>query len=158
MSVSCIELFMLAEKTHRQFLDVIQCEIDRLRIRDINSVRALILLNIDDAEMTASELIYRGCYLGTNVSYNLKKLTDAGYIDQVRSTHDRRVIMVRNSAKGIEICSMLREMTDRNSARMSEEFLRPEGLVACAKTLGALQRFWARSTHPQPQSVASIAA
>ena len=158
MTTNCLEIFTLAERCHRQFLDVIQFEVDRIRIRDLNSVRALILLNIGDAEMTVSELIYRGCYLGTNVSYNLKKLTESGYVDQVRSSHDKRVIMVRNSAKGLAICAALTEMTDRNAALMVEDSLQPESLVACAKPLGALQRFWVRTTeqrtYPELQMVA----
>ncbi|HEY2660205.1 MAG TPA: MarR family transcriptional regulator, partial [Caulobacteraceae bacterium] len=105
-----LDLFVLAERLHRQFLEVIQLELDRLNIRDINDVRALMLLNIGDSEMTASELLWRGCYLGSNVSYNLKKLTETGYVIQERSQHDRRVIMVRNSEKGQALCTLLRDM------------------------------------------------
>ncbi len=119
-------------------------ELDRLKIRDINNVRALILLNIADDEMTVSELIYRGCYLGTNVSYNLKKLTDAGYVEQVRSPHDRRVMMVRNSTKGHAIRTALQNMTDRTCELMSDEALQPEKLAACLKTLSTLHGFWGR--------------
>ena len=108
-----LDLFVLAERLHRQFLEVIQLELDRLNIRDINDVRALMLLNIGDSEMTASELLWRGCYLGSNVSYNLKKLTETGYVIQERSQHDRRVIMVRNSEKGMALCGVLKAMNDR---------------------------------------------
>ena len=145
MSTTCIQIFNLAERSHRQFLDVIQLELDRLKIRDLNNIRALILLNIASSEMTVSELIYRGCYLGSNVSYNLKKLTDAGYVEQVRSSHDRRVIMVRNSKKGRAVCAALQEMTNRTCSMMSDEALRPENLLACLKTLSALQSYWART-------------
>ena len=95
--------------------------------------------------MTVSELIYRGCYLGSNVSYNLKKLTDADYIEQVRSSHDRRVIMVRNSKKALAVCAALQEMTNRTSSLMSEEALKPENLATCLKTLSALQNYWGRA-------------
>ena len=79
MSTACGQIFNLAERSHRQFLEVIQLELDRLQVRDINNIRASILLNIGDSEMTVSELVYSGCYLGTNVSYNLRKLSEAGY-------------------------------------------------------------------------------
>src|SRR5580698_4418452 len=102
-----VDLFVLAERLHRQFLEVIQLELDRLNVRDINDVRAIMLLNIADCEMTASELLWRGCYLGSNVSYKLKKLTEAGYVIQERSQHDRRVIMVRNSERGMALCGVL---------------------------------------------------
>ena len=32
------------------------------------------LFNIGDAEMTVGELTLRGCYLGSNVSYNVRKM------------------------------------------------------------------------------------
>ena len=44
------------------------------------------LFNIGDAEMTVGELTLRGCYLGSNVSYNVKKMVENGYLVQQRST------------------------------------------------------------------------
>src|SRR5205823_14986505 len=42
------------------------------------NVQALMLFNIVDAEVTVGELTSRGCYLGSNVSYNVKKLVESG--------------------------------------------------------------------------------
>jgi DNA-binding MarR family transcriptional regulator len=144
------ELIMLAESTHQQFLESIQIELDRRNIRDINDVRALMLLNIADAEMTVSELLWRGCYLGTNVSYNLKKLTEAGYVIQTRSSHDRRVVMVRNAPKGLELCEMLREMTVRRSQTLADSGLDEAALDTCRRTLKTLQRTWAQPLQRGP--------
>src|SRR5580658_926410 len=114
-----LEAVVLAERLHRQFLEFVQLELDALRLRDINNVRAMIVLNIGRAEMTASELLWRGCYLGSNVSYNLRKLTETGYVIQERSQHDRRVIMVRNSEKGQALCGLLKDMNERHIAALS---------------------------------------
>ena len=65
----------LIERLHRLLLDVIKDEFERLGRVDVNSVQALLLYNIGDAELTAGELTSRGYYLGSNVSYNLKKLS-----------------------------------------------------------------------------------
>jgi DNA-binding MarR family transcriptional regulator len=111
-------------------------------------VRALILLNIGDAEMTASELLWRGCYLGSNVSYNLKKLTEAGYVEQERSAHDRRVVIVRNSKKGLELCAQLKVMNARHLEAMSRANFKIEDLNICRHTLRALQQFWSRTIQP----------
>jgi DNA-binding MarR family transcriptional regulator len=148
IDVNYLEVLGLAERVHRQFLDVIQLELDALGIRDINSVRALIMLNIGEAEMTASELLWRGCYLGSNVSYNLKKLTDAGYVIQERSTHDRRVVIVRNSEKGLELCAMLKAMNARHLDAMSLANFKLEDLDTCRRTLRSLQQFWSRMIQP----------
>jgi DNA-binding MarR family transcriptional regulator len=147
-NVNYLEVLVLAERLHRQFLEVIQLELDSLGVRDINNVRALILLNIGEAEMTASELLWRGCYLGSNVSYNLKKLTEAGYVIQERSTHDRRVVIVRNSEKGLELCSMLKSMNARHLDAMSRANFKLEDLNICRHTLRALQQFWSRTIQP----------
>ncbi len=90
----------LIERLHRLLLDVIKDEFERLGRADVNSVQALLLYNIGDAELTAGELTSRGYYLGSNVSYNLKKLVDAGYINHQRSTTDRRSVRVASPKKG----------------------------------------------------------
>lgn len=148
MQVEYLEVVALAERLHRQFLDIIQLELDVRGIRDINNVQALILHNIGDSEMTVSELMWRGCYLGSNVSYNLKKLTEAGYIDQTRSQHDKRVMMVRVSEKGIQLCAILKNMNERHVAALSKGDLKSEDLAACRQTLRGLQQFWSRSVEP----------
>jgi DNA-binding MarR family transcriptional regulator len=145
-----LDLFVLAERLHRQFLEVIQLELDRLNVRDINDVRALMLLNIGDCEMTASELLWRGCYLGSNVSYNLKKLTEAGYVIQERSQHDRRVIMVRNSERGMALCGVLKEMNDRHIAALNQANCREEDLMTCRQMLRTLHHVWSRAADMKP--------
>ena len=148
MQIDYLEVVALAERLHRQFLDVIQLELDVRGIRDINNVQALILHNVGDAEMTVSELMWRGCYLGSNVSYNLKKLTDTGYIVQQRSAHDKRVMMVRVSEKGAELCDVLRHMNARHVEALSRGSLNSEDIATCRQTLRGLQQFWSRAIEP----------
>jgi DNA-binding MarR family transcriptional regulator len=142
-----LDIFTSAERLHRKFLDAIQTELDALQYRDINNVRALILLNIGESEMTASELLWRGCYIGSNVSYNLKKLTETGYVIQTRSSHDKRVIMVRNAAKGLALCERLQAMNGRHIAELtnggaSTSF---EDILTCRKTMRSLERICNRA-------------
>jgi DNA-binding MarR family transcriptional regulator len=80
----------LIERLHRQCLEVIKVELDRGGIRDLSNVQAMILFNIGDDELTVGELTQRGYYLGSNVSYNVKKMVENGYLIQERSRHDRR--------------------------------------------------------------------
>src|ERR1700692_3331448 len=95
-----VQVISLVERLHRQFLEVVKLEIEGLGIHDINNIQGLILYNIGDAEMTVGELTLRGCYLGSNVSYNVKKMVENDYLVQERSEHDRRSIHVRLSEKG----------------------------------------------------------
>lgn len=140
-----LEVISLVERLHRHFLEVVKLELDGLGIHDINNVQGLMLFNIGDAEMTVGELTLRGCYLGSNVSYSLKKLTDTGYIVQERSTHDKRVIMVRLSEKGAELCAVLKNMNARHIEGLSKVDLKSEDIAVCRQTLRGLQQFWSRS-------------
>src|ERR1700757_4712697 len=109
-----LETLNLVERLHRQLLDVIKDELDRRDEREINSVQALLLFNVGDQELTAGELRSRGHYLGSNVSYNLKKLVEAGYIHHERSEADRRSVLVNLTDKGEAVRDMLREMFERH--------------------------------------------
>ena len=113
-----LETLNLVERLHRQLLDVIKDELDRRDEREINSVQALLLFNVGDQELTAGELRTRGHYLGSNVSYNLKKLVESGYIHHERSEADRRSVLVRLTAKGEAVRDMLKELFDRHLASL----------------------------------------
>src|SRR5258708_5587903 len=109
-----LETLNLVERLHRQLLDVIKDELDRRDEREINSVQALLLFNVGDQELTAGELRTRGHYLGSNVSYNLKKLVESGYIHHERSDVDRRSVHVSLTEKGNEIRDVVTKLFDRH--------------------------------------------
>jgi DNA-binding MarR family transcriptional regulator len=109
-----LECLNLVERLHRQLLDVIKDELDRRGEREINSVQALLLFNIGDQELTAGELRTRGHYLGSNVSYNLKKLVESGYINHERSDSDRRSVHVSLTEKGRDIREIVIKLFDRH--------------------------------------------
>lgn len=111
---SYLDTLNLVERLHRQLLDVIKDELDRRDEREINSVQALLLFNVGDQELTAGELRTRGHYLGSYVSYNLKKLLESGYIHHERSEADRRSVLVRLTRKGEAVRDMLKELFDRH--------------------------------------------
>src|ERR1700727_4073504 len=113
-----LETLNLVERLHRQLLDVIKDELDRRDEREINSVEALLLFNVGDQELTAGELRTRGHYLGSNVSYNLKKLVEGGYIHHERSEVDRRSVLVRLTRKGEAVREMLHVLFDRHLASL----------------------------------------
>src|SRR5215475_6560558 len=97
----------MIERLHRLLLDLIKDEFERVGRTDVNSVQALLLFNIGDVELTAGELKTRGLYLGSNVSYNLKKLVESGYIHHQRSRTDCRFVRVRLTEKGREVCDVV---------------------------------------------------
>jgi len=138
-----LETLNLVERLHRQLLDVIKDELDRRDEREINSVQALLLFNIVDQELTAGELRSRGHYLGSNVSYNLKKLVEAGYIHHERSEVDRRSVLVRLTRKGEAVRDMLHELFNRHLGSLEAVGNVAQGDFESMNTsLKRLERFW----------------
>ncbi len=139
-----LESLTLIERLHRQLLDVIKDELDRTGQGDVNSVQALLLFNIGDSELTAGELRTRGHYLGSNVSYNLKKLVEAGYIHHERSELDRRSVRVRLTEKGRQVWQLVAALYDRHISAITEiGVLADDDLGAINKVLQQIERFWA---------------
>ena len=140
-----LEVISLVERLHRHFLEVVKLELDGLSIHDINNVQGMMLFNIGDAEMTVGELTLRGCYLGSNVSYNVKKMVENGYLEQERSVHDRRSIHVRLTEKGRTLRNKLSDMHRRHIEMLSQTAVSDEDLGAVTLTLRRLERFWIRA-------------
>jgi DNA-binding MarR family transcriptional regulator len=139
-----IKIIALLEQLHRQFLELVRLELDGLGVRDINNAQSLLLFNISDPQMTVGDLVLRGCYLGSNVSYNVKKMVKNGYLIQERSTHDRRVIYVRPTEKGTKLRDKLQQMHERQVKMLHQSAITYGDLQALTATLGRLERFWVR--------------
>ena len=138
-----LESLGLLERLHRLMLDVVKDEFERVGVLDVNAVQALLLFNVGDNEVTAGELKTRGYYQGSNVSYNLKKLVEMGYMHHQRCQIDRRSVRVRLTAEGQRIRAMVAELFDRHA-----EGLEGRGIVDMAAledanaALRRIERFW----------------
>lgn len=133
----------LIERLHRRFLDVVKAELDRLGLQDINNVQAMILYNIGDDDLTVGELTLRGYYMGSNVSYNVKKMVENDYIVQERSVHDKRSVRVRLSEKGKKLNAALEKMYHKHEELIRTTDLSKEKLELLNASLKQLERFWA---------------
>lgn len=138
-----LESLTLVERLHRRLLDVIKNEFDREGRGDVNAVQALLVYNIGDSELSAGELRSRGYYLGSNVSYNLKKLVDQGFILHQRSRTDRRSVKVSLTQKGKAVAGIVDGLYNRHLMSIekvggisSDEFIRMN------VSLQRLERFW----------------
>ena len=154
MTNGYLEVISLVERLHRHFLEVVKLELDGLGIHDINNVQGLMLFNIGDTEMTVGELTTRGCYLGSNVSYNVKKMVENGYIVQERSVHDRRSIHVQLTQKGRDLRDRLSAMHKRHVEMLSQTQITDADLQGVAVTLRRLERLWMRASDPLGQFAA----
>lgn len=156
------ETIRLIERLHRQFLEVVKGELDRIGIEDINNIQALILANIGREELTVGELTNRGYYLGSNVSYNVKKMVENGYLEQERSAHDRRSVRVKVSEKGLNLCDQIETLHQRHIDAMSQGVMTMQDLETLNQSLHSLERFWsdnlAYGNRVMPEGVSVSAA
>lgn len=146
MSKPYFEIIRLIERLHRHFLDVLRTELRRLGIDDINAVQALLLYNIGENEVVIRDLKDRGYYQGSNVSYNIKALTEYGYITQERSAHDRRSVRLKLTDKGLNLCSAVRTLQDNLSGVFGDEDS-AKALQDTVDTMLRLERTWSDFIH-----------
>ena len=138
-----VETLALIERLHRLLLDVIKDEFERLGLLDVNSVQALLLYNIGDNEVTAGEMKSRGYYQGSNVSYNLKKLVDGGYMHHQRCSIDRRSVRIKLTDKGREVRDVVAGLFDRHSGQLTDiDALSGGRRAEMISDLRRLERFW----------------
>lgn len=138
-----LESLTLVERLHRRLLDVIKDEFDRRNRGDVNSVQALLLYNIGDKELTASELRTRGYYLGSNVSYNVKKLVEMGYLHHARSRIDRRSVRISLTPKGKEVHDIVASLYDKHATTVEQiGGVSTDEFRTVNTALTRLERFW----------------
>ncbi|SEQ25897.1 MarR family winged helix-turn-helix transcriptional regulator [Thalassovita taeanensis] len=140
---SYLDALALVERLHRLLLDVIKDEFERVGVLEINAVQALLLFNIGDNEVTAGELKTRGYYQGSNVSYNLKKLVEMGYMHHQRCEIDRRSVRVKLTLKGREIRDVIQELFARHADGLEAKgVLGPDGIDEITVSLRRVERYW----------------
>jgi len=138
-----LDALSLVERLHRLLLDVIKDEFERVGVLEINAVQALLLFNIGDNEVTAGELKTRGYYQGSNVSYNLKKLVEMGYMHHQRCEVDRRSVRVRLTEKGRNIRDVVSGLFERHAEGLEGRgVLGPDGIDQIATALRRVERYW----------------
>lgn len=142
-----LDALTLVERLHRLLLDVIKDEFERVGVLEINAVQALLLFNIGDNEVTAGELKSRGYYQGSNVSYNLKKLVDMGYMHHQRCEIDRRSVRVRLTEKGRAVRDVVSDLCMGHATGLQDKgVLDMNGLDEIATALRRVERYWTDQT------------
>ena len=138
-----LEALTMVERLHRRLLDVIKDEFDRRGRSDVNAVQALLLYNIGDKELTAGELRTRGYYLGSNVSYNVKKLVEMGYLHHARSRIDRRAVRISLTEKGDDVHKIVVGLYEKHATTVEQiGGVLAGDFVRLNQALARLERFW----------------
>ena len=147
MNNGCIDISIYGEKNYKLFLEAIKQELDRSKYTDLTAIQALILLNINDNAVTIGEVLSRGYYLGSNASYNIKKLTKTGYIAAVPSDYDKRAIIIQLTKKGIELCSKIDTALSNHLELAIKKTKIKLDMDAGLEFLKNVERFWNEVLH-----------
>jgi len=143
MMAGYLDTLAMVERLHRLLLDVIKDEFERLGMLDINAVQALLLFNIGDNEVTAGELKSRGYYQGSNVSYNLKKLVEMGYMHHQRCEIDRRSVRVRLTDKGRQVRDVVKDLFARHAEGLENKgAVDTDAIDQINHMLKRVERYW----------------
>lgn len=142
-----LELTRSIERMHRRFLDVLRAELNRLGIRDINGVQALLLANIGEEQIMIRDLVERGYYQGSNVSYNIKRLSEMGYLEQERSAHDRRSVSIMLTPKAMTVVEKIRALEERIAGRLQEQDVNGSEVAGVCEVLRLVERAWTDFIH-----------
>ena len=140
MSKSYIDLVLNAERLYRVFLDVMRIELKRLKIDDLNNTQALILYNIGKDKITVGDIISRKYYLGSNVSYNLKKMIEMDYVKQERSAFDKRTIFVTLTKKGMTLFDAIEKALANHTKTLTKEHISESKLDSMESDIRVMEK------------------
>lgn len=137
---------VMIEKLHRTFLEVLKIELNKLRIRDISNIQSLLLYNIGRNKMTVGELTARGCYLGTNVTYSLRKMVESGYLFQCPVDHDRRSSEVSLTDKGLEMYEVIDNIIDNQANGLQKSDIDDKMIKDMDRTMTDIEKYLKKSS------------
>lgn len=143
-SEAYLESLQILERLHRLLLDLVKDEFERLGRTDLTPIQAMLIYNLGTAEVTAGELRSRGMYQGSNVSYNLKKLVELGYVHHERCEMDRRSVRVRLTPNGQEVRDAVAALFARHAEGLDMSgVLDDPPIEAVNLQWRRVERFWA---------------
>ncbi|MBP2230852.1 DNA-binding MarR family transcriptional regulator [Azospirillum agricola] len=135
-------LARLIERMHRRYLDVVRVSLLKQGIEDVGPVQALMIMLIGEDELSVRDLMERGYYLGSNASYSLKILVDAGYINRAANQRDRRTARLQLTDKGRALRAELTKLEQLQAEALVRNEAEVRDLKAAYRTLRRLDRVW----------------
>jgi len=141
--ITHFELGRTLERANRRFATFLQAEMTRLGVREIGPAHAMLLMTIGNDELSVGQLMDRGPYGGTNLSYYLKQLGECGYVERIPLPRDRRTIRVRLTKKAQDLCADLTEVAAKYHKLVTGDPEDMRRLEVAFQTLDRLERAWA---------------
>lgn len=140
-----LDLMRVIERMHRRHLDLLRADLMRHGVDDVSPAQVMMLFTIGTGDISVRNLIERGYYLGSNASYSLKRLIEAGYVQRTTSERDRRSARLRLSDKGLELCRLVRTVDQDYQVRLVRGQDQAHDLNVTYRTLVRLEQEWTQA-------------
>jgi DNA-binding MarR family transcriptional regulator len=98
-----IEGIVLLKKWHYLFLSHIKIFLEEVQNPDLSPRQALIIYSLGTRRVKVKDVVLDHFYEGCNPSYNIKKMTNAGYLLAHPCLKDRRIIYLSLGPKGYQV-------------------------------------------------------
>ncbi len=147
MKNSCIDFYTSIVQAQKSFLELIEHELKLINEENLSAVQALIILNIGDNDVSLGDLVLKRGYSGSNASYNIKKIANEGYIEQIPSPHDKRSLILRLTNKGTDVFKKLKSAIDKHSQKLEHVVFDRVNYSRVSKFLREISNYWRNSTN-----------
>jgi len=143
----------LIDRLQAKHHEIIARMLEARNLTELTAVQAVMLYNLGDREIMAGEMRSRGIYLGSNVSYNLKKLVGLGYLEQRPSPHDKRASHVRLTEKG----KAIHDLVGQTYAAHVQKILATcpidfQDVINLENILQVVDQFWSQELYIQSKA------
>lgn len=135
-----VDLLHTVERAQRQLHETVGSELERAGVSDVTAVQALLLFHLGSETLTAAEIMHSGRYLGSNVSYNLKKLSELGRLE---TTRDGGAPRFAATPSGRAIQQRLWALFNRQHMALQPVCsMKDSDVAAATAALKKLERYW----------------
>ncbi|WP_162914465.1 MarR family winged helix-turn-helix transcriptional regulator [Taklimakanibacter lacteus] len=135
------QMLQSIELLHRRFLDVLTTELGR-REKGLSAVQALILSHASERPLSLGQLSALGHYEGTNLTYNVAKLAENGFLTLSRPEWDKRSSVIELTVEGQEIASLVARTIGEHAASLPDIGITEEVLTLVTTTFKSLHHRW----------------
>lgn len=129
------------EMLHHRFLDVISAELGR-RDKALSSVQALILCHASETPISLGQLQALGQYEGTNLTYNISKLAEGGYVKLSRPQWDKRSSLIELTEEGRQVAQVILCALDIHADSLAGIGISAQELLLLTRALKDINHLW----------------
>lgn len=137
------QMLQSVEILHRRFPDVTAKEHNR-RDNALSAEQALILCHASERPISLWQLQALGQFEGTNLTYNIAKLTEGGYVKLSRPQWDKRSSLIELTEQGRQVSQVILCTLDIHADSLSGIGITTQELTLLTRALMDIHHLWSK--------------